>query len=41
MKKKKKSIHGKLQLVEYKVVQKKKNDTEDLYSLIKWYNSND
>ena len=32
-KKKKKSIHDKLQLVEYKVVQKK-NGTEDLYSLI-------
>ena len=32
-KKKKKSIHDKLQLVEYKVIQKK-NDTEDLYSLI-------
>ena len=30
-----------LQLVEYKVVQKKKNGTEDLYSLIMWYNSND
>ena len=40
MKKKKKSIHDKLQLVEYKV-EPKKNDTEDLYSLITWYNSND
>ena len=41
MKKKKKSIHDMLQLVKYKVVPKKKNGIEDLYSLIMWYNSND
>ena len=43
MRKKKKSINDKLQLVEYKVIKKKKkkNGTEDLYSLITWYNSND